>query len=319
MRSVPPTSLPFASIDPGKTRNLPTRLVSLSQPDPNSETGVSLPAKGEKLQIGDVSQAGADDHVQKALKRLAALKAPETVCQLIMWRLSSGLDWGQIAQLSSKWANAHELTLAQQFVAHLDNLPNEETGTILFQIDGSDEAGKAQARLLSKELSEKAFLGLKTGLGIPDQPEGPGVACSVRFTGDEASVVVQSSDGSAGRWVGYGKFALSCSASSFQAAKFGDALAEGVLSRLVRAQLRRGPTVKGKPTYQVRIDNASPLVLNGLAVLGTETKADEQPKELAGICISPRRSMTVPASEEVVKNLGLRKGIRVVAADLSGL
>ena len=96
-------------------------------------------------------------------------------------------------------------------------------------------------------------------------------------------------------------------------------LAEGVLSRLVRAQLRRGPTVKGKATYQVRIDNASPLVLNGLAVLGTEIKSQEQPKELLGICISPRRSMTVPATEEVVKNLGLRKGIRVVAADLSGL
>ena len=40
---------------------------------------------------------------------------------------------------------------------------------------------------------------------------------------------------------------------------------------------------------------------------------------ISGICISPRRSMTVPATEEVVKTLGLRKGIRVVAADLSGL
>ena len=105
----------------------------------------------------------------------------------------------------------------------------------------------------------------------------------------------------------------------FDAAKFGDALAEGVLSRLVRAQLRRGPQVKGKPTYQVRIDNASPLILNGLAVLGTGTAEGETPKELSGICISPRRSMTVPATEEVVKTLNLRKGIRVVAADLSGL
>jgi hypothetical protein len=236
-----------------------------------------------------------------------------------MWRLTSGLDWGQIAQLSSKWANAHELTLAQEFVEHLDNLPNEETGTILFQIDGSDEAGKTQAQALSKELSEKAFLGLKTRLGIPDQPEGPAIACRVRFDGDEASVLVQSTDGRARHWVGSGKFALSCSASSFQATKFGDALAEGVLSRLVRAQLRRGPTVKGKPTFQMRIDNLSPLVLNGLAVLGTEPKADEHSKELSGICIAPRRSLTVPASEEVVKNLGLRKGIRVVAADLSGL
>ena len=69
----------------------------------------------------------------------------------------------------------------------------------------------------------------------------------------------------------------------------------------------------------MRIENYSPLILNGLAVLGTEHKADEQPKELSGICIAPRRNVTVPATEEVVKNLGLRKGIRVVAADLSGL
>ena len=40
---------------------------------------------------------------------------------------------------------------------------------------------------------------------------------------------------------------------------------------------------------------------------------------LSGICLSPRRSMTVPASEEVVKSLGLKKGIKLVALDLSGL
>ena len=89
----------------------------------------------------------------------------------------------------------------------------------------------------------------------------------------------------------------------FDAAKFGDALAEGVLGRLVRRSSAAGPQVKGKPTYQVRIDNASPLILNGLAVLGTGRAEGETPKELSGICIAPRRSMTVPATEEVVKTL----------------
>ena len=46
MMSVPPTSLPFANLKPGQTRDLPTRLVSLSQPDPQSETGVSLAGQG---------------------------------------------------------------------------------------------------------------------------------------------------------------------------------------------------------------------------------------------------------------------------------
>jgi hypothetical protein len=321
MRSVPPTGLPFANLKAGQTRELPTRLVSLSAPNLDSETGVSLPAKGEKLQLGDISEINADPRLQKALKRLAALKAPESVSQLVMWRLT-GMDWAQIAQLSSKWANPHELTLAQEFVDRLDSLTDFETGTILFEIDGADPPTQAQAAALTKELADKAFLGLKTKTGsLPEQPEGPAVACRVRLAQGEATVQVISSDGLAARWVPFGKFSLPLprEASKFEAAKFGDALAKGVLSRLVRAQLKRGPTVKGKPTYQVRIDNASPLVLNGLAVLGTETVKDEKPNQLFGICISPRRSMTVPATEEVVKTLGLKKGIRVVAADLSGL
>ena len=71
--------------------------------------------------------------------------------------------------------------------------------------------------------------------------------------------------------------------------------------------------------YDLRVDNASPLVLNGLAALGSTSSPDEMPKVLVGISIAPRRSLTVPASEEVVKELGLKKGIRLVALNLSSL
>jgi len=238
-----------------------------------------------------------------------------------MWRVGSGLDWSEIARLSVDWSNAHELSLARQFVDRLDSLPDSETGAILFELEGADDAGKALAGDLAKEFKDKTFLGLQAKVGIPDRPEGPAVACRVRLTGTEATVQVASSDGTAAKWVPFGKFSLPVAKDSAKdrAAKFGDALAEGVLGRLVRAQLRRGPQVKGKPTYQVRIENASPLILNGLAVLGTGGSEGEPPKELSGICVAPRRSMTVPATEEVVKGLNLRKGIRVVAADLSGL
>ena len=65
-------------------------------------------------------------------------------------------------------------------------------------------------------------------------------------------------------------------------------MAEGILNRLVRTQLVKGPRAKGKPTYQIRIENASPLILNGLAALGTESPKDEVPKVLSGISIAPR-------------------------------
>ena len=214
-----------------------------------------------------------------------------------MWRLGSGTDWAEIAQLSTDWANAHELTLAREFVDRLDTLPDAETGTILFEVEGADDAGKALRRRPDQGAqATRRSWACRPSSGIPDRPEGPAVACRVRLTGTEATVQVASSDGTAAKWVPFGKFTLPVAkdAGKVEAAKFGDALAEGVLSRLVRAQLRRGPQVKGKPTYQVRIENASPLILNGLAVLGTGDAEGETPKELSGICIAPRRSMTVP-------------------------
>ena len=61
----------------------------------------------------------------------------------------------------------------------------------------------------------------------------------------------------------------------FDADRFADGLAEGVLNRLVRAQVIKGATTreKGKLVYQIRIENASPMILNGLALLGTDSPA----------------------------------------------
>ena len=103
--------------------------------------------------------------------------------------------------------------------------------------------------------------------------------------------------------------------------KFADSLAEGVLNRLVRAQVIKGSAQKdkGKLIYQIRIENASPLILNGLAIIGTASKEGELPKVLSGIAIPPRKSMLVPTPEESIKTLGLKKGIKVTALDLSGL
>ena len=104
--------------------------------------------------------------------------------------------------------------------------------------------------------------------------------------------------------------------------KFVDALAEGILNRLVRTQFSKGPRENGKETYRSRVDNASPLVLNGLGIRGSSTTTNEQAKILPPLSLPPRRSVTMPASEAVVKLLDLKKGIggvRVVAADLSAL
>jgi len=322
MRSVPATGLPFAELKSKQTRHLPTRLVSLSPPDP--EAGVSLPEKGEPLQIvGDVGRVNHDPRVQKALKRLAAAKAPTTVSQLVMWRLAGGLSWDDIARLSERWANPFELTLARDFCEQLDGLqPGEaETGSLRFQISGTDAAGESKAAELVKTVQGKTVLGLRAELGIPARPDGPALACRVRFSGGDALVQVLSSDGAARSWLSFAKFTLPATnqAGEFEPARFADALAEGVLNRVVRAQLIKGPRDKSKPTYQLRIENFSPMLLNGLALQGPASKPADAPKVLSGISISPRKAMTVPASEEAVKLLGLKQGVRVLALDLSGL
>ena len=122
-------------------------------------------------------------------------------------------------------------------------------------------------------------------------------------------------------WVAFGKFTLPVTKDhgKLDSARFADAMGEGILNRLVRTQLTKGPRDKGKLTYGIRIDNASPMILNGVAVLGTTSKPSETPRLLWGISIPPRKSLTLPASEETVKALGLRQGIRLQAIDLSGL
>ena len=68
---------------------------------------------------------------------------------------------------------------------------------------------------------------------------------------------------------------------------------------------------KGKRLYQVRIENASPLILNGLAILGTESDENEEPKELLGISVPPRRSLTVPADRRRRQIAGAQEGDQV--------
>jgi hypothetical protein len=200
-------------------------------------------------------------------------------------------------------------------------LPEGESGLLLFQINGRNSTDESMAAELVEAVKGKTVLGLQAAIGIPARPAGPAVACRVLFSGHEALVQVASSDGTARNWVAFGKFTLPVTKDhgKLDSARFADALGEGILNRLVRTQLTKGPRDKGKPTYGIRIDNASPMILNGVAVLGTASRPSETPRLLWGISVPPRKSLTLPASEETVKALGLRQGIRVQAIDLSGL
>jgi hypothetical protein len=104
-----------------------------------------------------------------------------------------------------------------------------------------------------------------------------------------------------------------------EAMRLGDEVAAGLLERLVRLRLSDGPKVKGKPTFRIKIVNDSPLILNGLALAGSQAHADRPPSVLPGLSLPPLKSLTVPATSELVERLNLKDGVRILAADLSGL
>jgi hypothetical protein len=293
--------------------------VSITPPD--LQTGLQLPTKGEPLELVDIAQVNDSARVQKALRRLASEKAPTSLAQLVMWRVSAGLDWDTIARMSAKWANGYELTLAKDFVKRLDALAEGETGRLIFEIEAREAATQSFALEVKEAIRHKFVLGLVAEVGIPAHPDGPAVTCRVDLTPSQAFVQVATSDSVARKWVPCGKFTLPLvqESGNSKTTRFVAVLSEGILERLVRAHLSKGVKDKGKMHYQIRIDNASPWILNGLAAVGTASEDDETPRVLSGICVSPRRSLTVPASEEVVKALGLKKGIKLVALNLSGL
>jgi len=140
----------------------------------------------------------------------------------------------------------------------------------------------------------------------------------------ELAVEVSASDARGAAWAPAGKFALPIARDAdgrIDRAAFGDTLAEELLKRLVVATIRpnKGPRSKGKETFTVRVENYSPLILNGVSLSGVGSKPGDPPKVLQGIALSPRRFLTLPATAESAERFGLKQGVRVVAVDLSAL
>jgi hypothetical protein len=303
---------------------LPTRLVSLVGPDDQGR--VMMPAKGEKLQLADIGELTNDPLARAALKRVAEDKAPPSVAQLVVWNLVNGFDWSTIGQYSRTWANAHEMALARDFVARLPDSRNQkygevEAGTIYWDLTSRRGEKDAFTAELRKLLEGQTVIGLTAKSGIPTAPKGPAITCRIRLEDESAHVQVSSSDEAVKSWVPVGKFQVGVRNSSGAARKpieVVDAFAESLLGRLTSVKLIEGPKQNGKRTYKIRVDNASPLILNALALAGTDSK-DAPPASLAGFSIPPHKSLTLPATAELVKRLGLTNGIKLLGADLSSL
>jgi hypothetical protein len=322
-RSVPVTGLPNLTLDARQRRTMPTRLVSLSGPNARGEA--LHPGKGERLHIGDIGDRTQDRRVQIALRRLAERKAPPSLAQLVMWHVADGLDWTRVAQVSRGWANRYELTLARRLGESLDEsgdggLPKGESAPLFWALEES--SSERSSSELRTALEGATMLGLTTREGIPAQPEGPGITCRLHVQADVIQVEVAASDERAEAWVPVGKAVAKRVDDRGAARPTKDVLnevAEGVLARLLDVRLEKGPGTTDRPHYRLKIANASPLVLNGIALSGPNADPKARPAALAGFTICPHRSEDFPVGSQVVDRLGLKTGVRLLAADLSGL
>jgi hypothetical protein len=284
-----------------------------------------VPRQGELLEILDIDAvAGARPELRAAVKRLAEEQAPQTVAQLVLWQVRTGLDWSQLEAPARRWANTHEFALARRFVSRLDPTAGRPAvaGSLDIDVDGSAPGSEPRAARLRAQLEGRTMLGLKVRLRPAGSPHGPAIACQVRLDQAVASVRVLSTDETGTRWRPAGDFDLAHTdpgGTERPAVEIADALARGILDRLVRAELLPGPRVKGKPTYRIRIDNGSPLVLTGLALAAPTSDPEAAPSPLLGLALPPKKRLAVPASPEAVRRLRLAEGVRIEGVALSEL
>ena len=211
----------------------------------------------------------------------------------------------------------------------LDTLAEGESGrSAVSRSQASDDATQAAAPLeLSKVLRGQD----RAGTGCPGRPmklaarpEGPAIACRVRLKA-RRSVGAGYRAATRRRRTGCRSASSPCRCrkvkEKFDATRFADGVAEGVLNRLVRAQV-----IKGRPPEKGKADLPDPD-RECVTVDAQRAGARWEPAAprtrcrrcCSGICVSPRRSLTIPATKTVVKTLGLKKGIKLIALDLSGL
>ncbi|WP_406696240.1 hypothetical protein V5E97_35155 [Singulisphaera sp. Ch08] len=328
-RSVAPVErAPETTLKPKETRHLPTIAISLD--GPRDDEQVNVPLKGERLRLGEIGQLKRGVRTELVLKRLSAENPPESVAQLILWNVAGGVEWPQVSRLSRAWANPAELALAKQFVLNLSDegvaLGTPDSGHLYWEAEQKDSDAGSLVAAMEALLQKHLVLGLKPERGIPTSPHGPALACRLTIEAAKVNVAFAKSEASGRRWNSLGSLAITVGslegdqdAIEVEAAEVIDAMSSGLLGKVVRAQLIKGPKSKGKETYTIRVDNGSPLIVSGLAIAGAEASKPVPFASLSGLSVAPLTSLRLPATPEIVEQLGLQKSVRIVAVDLGGL
>src|SRR5262249_27872318 len=128
-------------------------------------------------------------------------------------------------------------------------------------------------------------LGLTAKEEVPARPDGAALACRMTLEDTAVEVTLAASHPSGTQWDALGSLRVELPEETpisedptgetpalereqqveQDAARLGDAVAGALAQRLVRIKLSKGPRVKNRESYRIKIVNESPLILNGLA------------------------------------------------------
>ena len=150
-----------------------------------------------------------------------------------------------IARLA-EWANPYEVTLARDFVEHLDGLQEKdgETGSILLP-DRGDRCGRRGDGGRADRVPQGQDGARPAGEDRrPDAAGRPVGGLQGAVAGRRGAGAGRQQRRAARNWVASGKFPLKTkdAKGKVDAAQLADGVAEGIISRLVRAQMTQGPS-----------------------------------------------------------------------------
>ena len=251
--------------------------------------------------------------------RLRGPQADGTVAQLAPWDLVEGSQGDILAEASHGRATDAELASARSFVRRLRNAggkaATEDSGKLYVEVDGP------ATDALKVSLRGQTLLGLKVETALPDRTDAPALAIRLRAEGTGLAASVSASTGDASGWRPAGKYTVKLNDAKGQAratVAVADDVALGLVGQVFKVKLVSKRS-QGKTAYAIRVENESPIVLDGLALSSTAEPAAGKVSSVLGLGLPPRKAMVIGISPKAVERLGLKGGVQVFAADLSAL
>jgi hypothetical protein len=182
--------------EPSNTVAVPSgQTVEFNVPSVCLNFGLRTPTPRDIFRLVAVEDYSTDPRVQKALKTLATTGTSRGVAQAAMWNVCNGLPFEQMAAMTGKYLNVHEIALAARLVEALDASGSSDQvdpaylteGRLFIRIRGEGTLAR-EAKRLGPELDGLRIMGLPARHRDSDEAlntSGPALDLRIVLTGEQ--------------------------------------------------------------------------------------------------------------------------------------